>query len=379
LAMAAEVSWREWVRASGSTALLTGVSTVLMGTLPLLNGLFAGRLHLDWQQLGWLSTWAHSGTLGGTLLGFWLSGRGSSRIGIQAGAACALVAWLLTAFAGSLGQLVFYRMVTAVGIGCAFSIGTYLLARSEPQARSFSVMSGVQVVCGALHSALLPWLHSRFGYVSAVASLAFWFAVMLVLSRHVRSPQVGVVDRSSERRVSGSRYLGASLLLSVMTFQMAAATFWAYSERIAAASGLSEPEIATAISIGNLGGVPAALLGALAGERFGFVPILLLATIAAIAGEVVMAGASTGSTYLVGQIVFNFGWILGVSYYLALLAKRAHDATMVRSAPIALVIAGVLGPLPVALLESVSNTSGLLTFTVMLSLIALIPTVIRRG
>lgn len=378
MAIAAEVSWREWVRTSGSTALLTGVSTVLMGTLPLLNGLFADRLHLDWHQLGWLGTAAQSGTLCGTLLGFWLSGRGSSRIGIQLGAACALVAWLFAAFAGSFGQLIFCRMVTAVGIGCAFSIGTYLLAHSGPQARSFSVMSGVQVICGALHSALLPWLHSRFGYVSAVASLAFWFALILVLGRHVRSPRLDVVDRSPAQTGSGRRYLAVSLLLSVMTFQMAAATFWAYSERIAA-TGLSETEIAAAISIGNLGGVPAALLGALAVERFGFIPILFLATIAAIGGEVTMAGASTASAYLGGQLVFNFGWILGVSYYLALLAKRARDVRIIRSAPIALVIAGVLGPLSVALIESVSNTSGLLTFTVMLSLIALIPAVIRRG
>jgi hypothetical protein len=239
-------------------------------------------------------------------------------------------------------------------------------------------MSGVQVVCGALHSALLPWLHTRFGYASAVASLAFWFAVMLVLARHVRSPQLDNVDESPQRSGSSFRYVAASLLLSVMTFQMAATTFWAYSERIAATSGLSEADIATAISIGNLGGVPAALLGALAGERFGFIPILLLATLAVIGGEVTMAGAGTASAYLAGQFVFNFGWILGVSYYLALLAKRARDMRTIRSAPIALVIAGVLGPLSVALLESVSNTSGLLAFTVMLSLIALIPTVIRR-
>lgn len=178
MTMAAEVSWRECARASGSTVVLTGASTVLMGTLPLLNGLFADRLQLDWHQLGWLGT---------------------------------------------------------------------------------------------------------------------------------------------------------------------------------------------------------ALLGALAGDRFGFVPILFLGTLAAIGGEVTMAGASTASAYFMGQLAFNFGWVLGVSYYLAGLAKRAHDVKLIRSAPIALVIAGVLGPLSVALLESVSNTAGLLTFTAMLSLIALIPATIRRS
>ena len=59
----ADVSWREWGRAAGGLALLTGASTVLMGTLPLLNGLFANHLHLDWQQLGWLGGVAQAGSL----------------------------------------------------------------------------------------------------------------------------------------------------------------------------------------------------------------------------------------------------------------------------------------------------------------------------
>lgn len=376
---ATEMSWLEWTRASGSTALLTGASTVLMGTLPLLNGLFADRLHLDWHQLGWLGAAAQSGTLGGTLLGYWLSGRQAWRLGIQAGSACALVAWLFTAFASSFGALIVYRMVTAVGIGCAFSIGTYLLAHSVPQARSFSVMSGVQVVCGAIHSACLPWLYSRFGYVTAVGSLAFWFGLIFLLGRRAHPQSIAAaaerIDKSSTRR----SYAGVALLLSVVMYQMAATTFWGYSERIASASGLSPTQIATAISIGNLGGVPAAVLGALVGERIGFLPILLLATAAAVGGELAMAVSQTADAYLLGQFIFNFGWILGVSYYLALLARRALDPRVVRSVPIALVVAGMLGPLCVAMMKSIDNTAGLLVFAAMLSLFALFPAFLRRS
>src|SRR5438128_252748 len=101
---------------AGGLALLTGASTVLMGTLPLLNGLFANRLHLDWQQLGWLGGAAHMGSLAGTLLGFWLSGRSAFRIGIQGGALCALLAWLLAASADSFGELALYRTISAVGV-----------------------------------------------------------------------------------------------------------------------------------------------------------------------------------------------------------------------------------------------------------------------
>jgi MFS family permease len=349
-----------------------------MGTLPLLNGLFANHLHLGWQQLGWLGGAAQCGSLVGTFLGFRLSGRGAFRVGIQAGAVCALLAWLFAAFATTFGELVLCRTITAVGVGCVFSIGTYLLANSRPAARSFSVMSGVQVVCGSLHSAMLPRLYSQFGYTATVASLVFWFALILLLGHRVNAPAPGVSDEAPVRHDDVRRFPGAGLLVSVMAFQMAATTFWSYSERIAFGAGLPPNEIAFAVSIGNLGGVPASILGAVLGERFGFVPILVVATAAAVGGELVMAGASTSAPYVAGQFVFNFGWILGVSYYLALLARQARDPRIVRGAPIALVVAGILGPLFVATVAAAGTPHGLFVLAAALALVALIPAILLR-
>jgi hypothetical protein len=92
-----------------------------------------------------------------------------------------------------------------------------------------------------------------------------------------------------------------------------------------------------------------------------------------------MAGASTATPYLAGQFVFNFGWILGVSYYLALLARRSRDPRIVRAAPIALVVAGILGPLAVATVAAAGTAHGLFVLAATLALVALIPAVLRRS
>jgi predicted MFS family arabinose efflux permease len=357
-----EKSLVAWLRADGAVAFITGVSTVLMGTLPLLNGLFAERLDLDWARLGWLGTAAQGGMLGGTLLGYWVTGRGALRLGVQLGAACAIVAWLYAAFAETFVALVIARTVTAIGIGCVFSIGTYALARTAVPARSFSIMSGIQVACGALQSGVLGWVHSSSGYTAAVSSVAVWFVLILLLAPRVSDRKPSSVDERMPASARNSAFSGAGLLLSVMAFQMAMATFWGYSERIAVASGRSGSEIATAIAVGNLGGVPAAVLGSILGERFGYMPLLLLATLAAIGGE----------------LAINFGWMLGVSYYLGLLAKGAADTRMIQIAPVALVIAGALGPLWIALLHASSGRS-LLLFSASLCCAALIPVVVRRA
>lgn len=379
---AARESWAGWVREAGAIALFTGASTVVMGTLPLLNGLFAEHLRLDWRQLGWLGAAAQTGTLTGTLLAYWLIGKGLLRAGVQFGATCALLAWLIAATADTFPQLVAGRVGTAVGLGCIFSIGTFALAHTASAARSFSIMSGVQVACGAVHSIVLAWLHLRFGYTTAVISVAFWFVVILLSGRFawpVGSGHSEMPATSPPRCARGAaRFIGAELLLSVMAFQMAVATFWAYSERVASASGLPEEAIAAAIAVGNLGGIPAALLGAWAGKRFGYLPILLLATAAAIGGELAMAGARTRDLYVLGQFVFNFGWILGISYYLALLASRAADSRLIQVAPVALVIAIALGPLSVALLRT-SSSSALAMLSMLLCCAALLPAFIRHS
>jgi hypothetical protein len=55
------------------------------------------------------------------------------------------------------------------------------------------------------------------------------------------------------------------------------------------------------------------------------------------------------AAYAAGQLILNFGWLLGVSYYLGMLAKSDVRGRMIRLAPFALVVAGALGPLLVAL------------------------------
>jgi hypothetical protein len=64
---------------------------------------------------------------------------------------------------------------------------------------------------------------------------------------------------------------------------------------------------------------------------------------------------------------------------LALLAKRAGDRRFIRAAPIALVIAGALGPLWVATVKESDTPSALLTMSLLLCSAALIPPIVRRS
>jgi len=352
-----------------------------MGVAPLLNGLFASRLGLNWQQLGWLAAAGQAGTLAGTLLAYGLLSREAVRAGLRFGALCATLAWLQAAMTESFHSLLVLRALTGLGTGCVFAIGTYALARSAQPARSFSINSGIQVVCASAHVAVLSDIEVRFGYVVAVASVAVWFLFVLALTWQVPARITPRIDVDTTEAVGSprlpGRYVAIGSLVSVMAFQCGVITFWIYSERIAAASGLSARAIGTAIALGNLGGLVGAIVGAFSGVRFGYLPILLLATAGVAAGEIIMFSAVTAQAHLIGQFAFNFGWMLGVSYYLALLARHASEG-LLKMAPPALVVAGALGPLWIAVFAG-NSASELLSMSLVLAVVALIPALFAKS
>lgn len=366
------------------TAFVTGSSTVMAGTLPLIIGYFADRLLLDWQDIGWLGAAGQGGTLSGTLLAYWLTARGVLRMGLQLGAAAALISSLLAASSDRFPMLLAWTALTSTGVGCVFAIGTYVLGRAPLPARNFSIMSGVQVACGAAHAAVLPWIDLHFGHVAALSSIAFWYAFILMLVSGAWSAGEeetgGFRAAASPFQTRAPRDLSvAGLLVAVLAFQTAAVVMWMYSERMGTAAGILREHIAVSVALGNLGGIPAALLGTVAGERFGYLRILLLATLALVCGALLIFGASSVGAYAGGQFGLNFGWMLGVSYYLGMLAKNDPSGRLIRLAPIALVIAGAIGPLFVASSATHSSPIAILCLSLFCSTGALALAAVRRG
>jgi predicted MFS family arabinose efflux permease len=347
-------------------AFVSGASAIIATTLPLLMGLFAGRLQLDWRQVGWLVATGQVGTLAGTLIAQRLIVRNELLLGLRVGAASALCFSVLVALSTNYEWLLSWRVLTSVGVGVVITIGIYIIGRSILPTAGYSIMAGIQVICGSVHAALLPLLHTRFGYVAAIGSVGIWFLVILLLIWRVapghmlaNAPQEYSIGRPGAGRSASA----LPVLFSLMLFQAAVMTIWVYSERIAVIHGLSEGDIGMAIAIGNFGGLPGAVLGALIGDRSRYAPMLWLATLSVAAGELMMLYGASFSTYGIGQFLFNFGWILGVSYYMGLLAKRDTAGRFLRFASPALVIASGLGPACVALFSRLESPAFLVALS----------------
>jgi predicted MFS family arabinose efflux permease len=347
-------------------AFVSGASAIIVATLPLLMGLFAERLQLDWRQVGWLVATGQIGTLAGTLIAQRLIVRNELLLGLRAGAACALCFSVIVALTTDYAWLLSWRVLTSVGVGVVITIGIYIIGRSILPMAGYSIMAGVQVICAFVHAPLLPPLRAHFGYVAAIGSVAIWFLVILLLIWRVAPDRLlanTLQEPAIDRHGTGRSASALPVLFSLMIFQTAVMTVWVYSERIAAVRGLSAGDIGLAIAIGNLGGLPGAVLGMLIGDRSRYAPMLSLATLSVAAGELMMLGGSSFGTYGMGQFLFNFGWILGVSSYMGLLAKRDTTGQFLRFASPALVVASGLGPACVALFSRLESPAFLVTLS----------------
>ncbi len=345
-------------------ACITGASTIIFGVLPILLGLFAEQLRLDGRQIGWLAATQQAGSLAGTLVAYRIVEWRGVKPGILLGACCAVVFSLFSAWAHEFSLLLCWQVLAGAGAGCVFAVGTYLLGRTAAPARSFSLMFGVQVACSCVYAALLPAIRLYFGYGPAVASVALWFAAIFALAARL-PPEVpdsagGVL---SVTRLPAGKSAGVCALLAVGAFEVAVVVIWVYSERIGAQAGLAAGQIGAAIAIGGLGGLPAGALGSVLGDRVGVLSSLVLASSMVVAGALLMVGQTTFAGFVTGQLVLNFAWILGLSYYCGLTATRDSAGRAVRLIPATIIIAAGVGPACVSVAGGGGNLAALVAIS----------------
>jgi hypothetical protein len=362
--VAVVVSERERSFPLANAACIAGASTVIFGVLPILLGLFAEQLRLDGQQLAWLAATQQAGSLAGTLVAYRIVEWRAVKSGILLGACSAVIFSLFTAWTQKYSLLLCWQVLAGAGAGCVFAIGTYMLGRTAAPERSFSIMFGVQVACSCVYAALLPVIRLYFGYGLAVSSVALWFVAIVGLALCLppaMSSGAGCVV--STPRSPAGRSAGLCALLAVGAFEIAVVAIWVFSERIGAHAGLAAGQIGAAIAIGALGGLPAGGLGSVLGNRLGHLPSLLLASSMVVVGALLIVEQTTFGGYVAGQLVLNFAWILGLSYYSGLTAALDCAGRAVRLVPATIIIAAGVGPACVSLFSGGRNLAALVAIS----------------
>jgi hypothetical protein len=92
-------------------------------------------------------------------------------------------------------------------------------------------------------------------------------------------------------------------------------------------------------------------------------PSLVLASSMVVAGALLMVGQTTLAGYVAGQLVLNFAWILGLSYYCGLTAAHDSAGRAVRLIPATIIIAAGVGPVCVSVFGGGCNLAALVAIS----------------
>jgi predicted MFS family arabinose efflux permease len=330
--------------------LLATAGSIAFIVFPIMLGVISRHRGLTWQESGWIAMALQMGMLAGTLAALLFGRLQVSRRAVLIGsAALGAAASVLIACSANVVVLVCLEFATGAAAGCMFSIAGSLLALFPQPERNFAFTLGLQALCGSGYSALLLYLEGRIGNASAEVSIAGWFIAVFLLAYLLQGESVNSEIRKVLREESRPIDLRSGCaVLGLMSFQMAVLAIWLYSDRIGQRWGFSAASVDASIALGNLAAVPAGLLAAALRDRLGHPLITIASTGIVVAAEMFILWPQNYSSFALSQGVLNFGWALGLAYYIGLVVKVDDSGRSMRLVPVAVVIASAITPVFVA-------------------------------
>ena len=325
---------------------VAAASIVLMGVQPILVGLFSDHLGLDLNQNGWVLAAEQYGAAAGALLGYVVAARMAWNRAIVGACALAALANLVSPYAGNVGELVAARFLSGFFSTAVYTVAVYFLSHAANPDRVFGIMMVVTTSFFSIDAMLLPVVGEHYGYVAAVASSAIWFlAAMLAGFGLPQGRGAGAAAPCAGAAASSAQPLvGAAALLGAFLLQLSIFAVWGFLERIGRNNGLTDEQIGYGIGIGVLGGIPAALLPAIVGDRFGRISMIALATVLLVASFFAFDRPLGMTGYTAWITVLNIGWVLGLVYYMGLTVAHDRDGRLARLMAFSQFLAAGVGP-----------------------------------
>jgi predicted MFS family arabinose efflux permease len=202
------------------------------------------------------------------------------------------------------------------------SIALTSLGDTRSPDRFFALFIAGQLTLGGLALWLFPGFLSKFGLGGVFNALAgVVLAAMLLIPlipQQGRNIGIKSLSTDTERAKQQSLLPGVMALFGCFIFNLGIMAVWAYLERMGNAAQLDGGFIGNTLAISLLGALFGALLAAALADRVGRVIPLILTVVVQIIALLLLAGELSRNTYLVGVMLFAFGWNFPVAYQLAI-------------------------------------------------------------
>ncbi|MBF8753707.1 MFS transporter [Pseudomonas guariconensis] len=332
-------------------------SFIVCGVQPIFMGLVTEQLNLSLDQQGWVVSVEMIGMTLGTLLCPILMKRQDGRsLCLFVGLLCVALS-IATAFASTNAMLLLVRLAAGTCAGLVYAYAVSTLGRLPNQDRSFGLMLLLQTPEYSLFSAALPLLAAQSGTVTALCSFGLWYLLICGASLALpRKPAVLIGSGEGTPAQGGSARTGRSALVGMLFMQIAIYCVWGFIDQLARDQGIDGVDIGWAFGLSAIGGLPGAGLPALLGARVNRQMMIAVGLVAIFVSIAMLTGHTrTPMQLCVALLLINFGWVLSLSYYMALITTNDPTGKLTPLVSITLMGAAAVTPALIALLVEGSN------------------------
>lgn len=330
---------------------VSAASIAPLGVVPLLYGLYADHLGLSYSQIGSLGAVEQLGSALGTMIAAWLVQRISIRQSVFVGCVVATVAIVLVGLANRFGLMLGLRFVTGLGSTYVYACTLYSLGQTADSARWYGASAVLNGVFASATTLVVTRSETQFGYLATNGVVAVWFCAAAIAAFFLPTRRRPLTHDTARVTGHGAR-LGVALggLIGMFLFQASTGAYWGYLERIGHQNHINGNDIGQALSVGWLGGLPAALVPAAIGSHYGRVWLIGISTAAMIAGFVGFALSTSALGFLWSAIALFSAQNCGSAYYMSIVADNDRSGRCTRLLGASIFVAYSAGPACAALI-----------------------------
>ena len=302
------------------------IGSIVFLLLPMLIGAFTENLSQSEAQVGMLGSADMTGMfIAAVVATAWI--RRYNWRGVAA-LSCGLliICHLLSGFVQAFEPLFLIRVLAGFAGGSLMSIALTSLGDTRHPDRFFALFIAGQLTLGGLGLWLFPGLLASYGLGGVFSALAVVVlgAMLLIpfISQQGRQIETAVPsgssNRATKRTITPAMLPGVMALLACFIFNLGIMAIWAYLERMGNAAGLEASFIGTTLALSLVGALFGALLAAMIENRFGRVMPFVVTVMVQVVALLLLSGELSRNAFLVGVMLFAFGWNFPVAYQLAI-------------------------------------------------------------
>lgn len=347
-----------------------------LAILPLYLGALIDLQGLSLQQAGLLTSINLLGCAAGVLVVSILK-QGNRLIFLVASLSLAVIFDLLSVFASE-SWLSLFRFLSGVGGGLITGLSFQQLAKQRQPDQGFAILIMLQFLISSVLLYLMPGFQQQFG-MDIFYYLLIGFAIVCNVCGFLTFNDEDA-SSSQRNRAKPRPSFVALVLIGISCFEIAAAGVWAFADRIGNLWGLVNSDIADALALSTLAGIPGSALVILIGVKLGRNRSIIAGSLLVIISLLpLLLSASTYSLYVIALFVFNFSWSYTIPYLQGMQAELDNSGSLAVLGMAVVLISIALGPYLFSIIITVDDFfKGITTCIGLFTLVALLSFPVAR-